>query len=527
MRWKVMLLVLCMVFFLLPAPIRASSGAGVPWPSAAISGDFSQYLTEGHRNTLIGKSLKEKYVPGASYPVDIVYQHQHCFIAKDGSTVAYQDAAVRVNTVEGKQSMGEQVFPYDSDRQTVDLLRVEVYLPDGRKKVTDVANSTRIKEPFTGLVYSNLKMKTLTVEGLEEGSVLRIVTKHTYRPDVMKGFALLPLTFDSPVPVKELLSVVQIEKGMKIVKKERLTRSAPEIKTGIRTGAGGEAVHFCRVADIKPTIREPKSVPVDEIDNRIYFFSEAAWSDINRFCENLYTSKIKAGKEASDKARELTEGLKTRDEKIKALYDYVKEIRYLAIHLGQGGYVPRAADETFRNRYGDCKDKSVLLLAMLRSVGIDGNIALVRTSSLVDKEVASPFHFDHVIVALKDEKGDYSYLDATGSMTPYGLIPPGIQHRTALILGDRKTEPVIIPQQPPQKNRCVETIEVELKDIQTAIATNNSTTLTSNELYHAIPKLPQQVLKQAIYELLASKYKDLELLSITCSPSDNHCVLRD
>lgn len=526
-RWKVMLPVLCMVFLLLPLSTRASSGAAAPWPSAEISGDFSQYLTEEHRNALIASGLKEKPVAGTSYPFDIVYQHQHCSVAKDGSTVTYQDAAVRVNTLEGKQMMGEQVFPYDSDRQTVDLLRVEVYLPDGSKVVTDAATSTRIKEPFTGLVYSNLKMKTLTVKGLEEGSVLRMITRHIHRPDVMKGFALLSLTFDSPVPVKEFLSIAQIEKGMKIVKKERLTRSAPEIKTGIRTGVGGVAVHFHRAANIKPTIREPKSVPVEEIDNRIYFVSEAKWSDVSRFCENLYASRITAGKDVSDKARELAEGLKTRDEKIKALYDFVKEIRYLAIHLGQGGYVPRAPDETFRNKYGDCKDKSVLLLAMLRSIGIDGHVALVRTSSLIDKGMASPLHFDHVIAALKDEKGNYRYLDATGSATPYGLIPPSIQFRNALILGDERAEPVVIPQQAPQQNRCVETMEVELKDIQTAIGTNRTARLTSNELSHTIPKLPEPMLKQIFYESMASKYKSLEVLSLTCKPADSGGVLRN
>ena len=61
-------------------------------------------------------------------------------------------------------------------------------------------------------------------------------------------------------------------------------------------------------------------------------------------------------------ALNLTTGLTGEREKARALYDWVsRNIRYVAVTLGSGGYVPHSADEVLANEYGDCKDHVVLL----------------------------------------------------------------------------------------------------------------------------------------------------------------------
>jgi hypothetical protein len=76
------------------------------------------------------------------------------------------------------------------------------------------------------------------------------------------------------------------------------------------------------------------------------------------------------------------------------------QIRYQAINLDDGGYVPAPADQTWRRRYGDCKGKTVVLLALLRELGIDAEPVLVSTvlGDGLDAQLPQLSDFDHVIV---------------------------------------------------------------------------------------------------------------------------------
>ena len=59
----------------------------------------------------------------------------------------------------------------------------------------------------------------------------------------------------------------------------------------------------------------------------------------------------------------------TRDDRITDAIQ--KNIRYFIVERGIGGLQANHAADIFRNRYGDCKDKTTLLIAMLRVAGID------------------------------------------------------------------------------------------------------------------------------------------------------------
>ncbi|TXK33736.1 DUF2569 family protein [Pontibacter qinzhouensis] len=79
------------------------------------------------------------------------------------------------------------------------------------------------------------------------------------------------------------------------------------------------------------------------------------------------------------------------------------EVRYLGFEAGIGGYKPRAPSEVFAKRFGDCKDKSLLLVTMLRALGIEAHPALVNSSSRgeIAQMLPSPYAFNHCIVQVK------------------------------------------------------------------------------------------------------------------------------
>ncbi|MEO8066534.1 MAG: DUF2569 family protein [Flavobacteriales bacterium] len=84
-----------------------------------------------------------------------------------------------------------------------------------------------------------------------------------------------------------------------------------------------------------------------------------------------------------------------------------QEVRYLGMEAGIGAYRPHAPGQVLAQRYGDCKDKSLLLCAILNDAGVEAYPALVNTAAGRGLRERLPGHglFDHCIVAVPGSDG--------------------------------------------------------------------------------------------------------------------------
>ncbi|MCX7293567.1 DUF3857 domain-containing protein [Janthinobacterium sp.] len=91
-----------------------------------------------------------------------------------------------------------------------------------------------------------------------------------------------------------------------------------------------------------------------------------------------------------------------------------EEIRYFSVSIGENSHRPQAPDTVLRLRYGDCKDKSYLLVSLLNQLGIRARLVLLNAQApkATAKIIASPSWFDHVIVQIQIDGRDY-YVDPT------------------------------------------------------------------------------------------------------------------
>jgi len=104
------------------------------------------------------------------------------------------------------------------------------------------------------------------------------------------------------------------------------------------------------------------------------------------------------------KVQELTSGIDNVRNRLERLAEFVqKEIRYVSIQIGLGGYQPHPAPGILANRYGDCKDKATLLAAMLKSAGFDSFYIIINIDpySVSPAAPVSLFLFNHAILAIK------------------------------------------------------------------------------------------------------------------------------
>lgn len=148
----------------------------------------------------------------------------------------------------------------------------------------------------------------------------------------------------------------------------------------------------------------PDNLPVRlQLTRTTQITDMTAWADVSRLMAPLYARSSTLEAESpllAEIARIRTEHATDEARASAALRLVQDQVRYLALSMGEGGYVPMTADEVWRSRYGDCKGKTVLLLALLHGLGIEAEAAMVSTTSgdgLPDRLPVVGW-FDHVIV---------------------------------------------------------------------------------------------------------------------------------
>ncbi|MEJ2380173.1 MAG: DUF3857 domain-containing protein [Gammaproteobacteria bacterium] len=139
------------------------------------------------------------------------------------------------------------------------------------------------------------------------------------------------------------------------------------------------------------------------------------WAEVARWARTLY--RVKGGLHADLRAKvQAWKSLPTEQATADALHFVQQKVRYFGVELGQNSHRPHDPNEVYRNRYGDCKDKALLLSTLLKGLGVDAHPALVSTDfgKGIAQWLPSPGLFDHVIV-MAEVNGRRYWLDPTRS----------------------------------------------------------------------------------------------------------------
>lgn len=141
------------------------------------------------------------------------------------------------------------------------------------------------------------------------------------------------------------------------------------------------------------------------------------WPAVSRLFAPLYGKAASLAPDSPVKAEAAKIAAESSDPRRRAelaLELVQKQVRYLFLGMNAGGFVPAAADQTWTRRFGDCKGKTVLLVALLGELGIEARPVLVHTQEgdLVGTRLPSMEAFDHVIVEAKIGGKSY-WLDGT------------------------------------------------------------------------------------------------------------------
>lgn len=164
-------------------------------------------------------------------------------------------------------------------------------------------------------------------------------------------------------------------------------------------------------------------------------------------------------------ADSIIRGCKTPIDKVKAIYRWVQdEIKYVAIEDGDNGFVPQEVSTIIKRRYGDCKDKSVLITTLLQLIGEKASLAIVGTREL-------PYTFsqypmvataNHLISVWWDSNRPI-ILDGTSRYLSIYTIPSSIQGKECLIMKDPNDYMLYkIPIDSPEKNTIIDSLNLKI-----------------------------------------------------------------
>jgi tetratricopeptide (TPR) repeat protein/transglutaminase-like putative cysteine protease len=364
----------------------------------------------------------------------------------DGTGSRELTAEIKILADAGVKTFAVLNFTYTSANETVEIEYVRVRKPDGSITKTPDYNIQDMPADVTRTapLYSDIHEKHIAVKGLGVGDVLEYALRYRIvKPEVPGQFWYEYSFVKNAIAKDELLEIsFPAGKYLKVV--------SPEFKPEV-VDEGARRVFRWKYSNLTAKEKDPNEPPrrfppAPDVQATTF----ASWEEVGNWYKGLQKDPLQVTPAIRAKTAELTKGLTTDEEKIRAIYKFVSlKYHYIGLDFGIGRYQPHAADDVLDNGYGDCKDKHTLLAALLEAAGIDAWPVLIHDRRKLEPDVPSPAQFDHVITVVP-LGGSLIWLDTTPEVSPYGLILLTLRNKQALVIPTAKP-PVLIttPENPP------------------------------------------------------------------------------
>ncbi|HJR70157.1 MAG TPA: DUF3857 domain-containing protein [Gammaproteobacteria bacterium] len=321
----------------------------------------------------------------------------------------YTRTAAQATSVVGLSQVSQLMVPFNPAYQTLDFHHVRVsrdgVVEDRHASASyDVLRREELLElqTVTGLLTANLRLNDIRV-----GDIVDIAFSTSGVPPAFSGrdARVFPLALGADI--------------------ERLALRTrwPQGSTVALRGEGAEldedrssrgSIVYALPAQASPAANpESYAPPWEPVVPFLTASSYGDWAEIAAWSRPLYEVEPEA--QVVDLAEQIrVANPEPKDRIVAALRFVQEEIRYFALTLGEGGYVPLSTAETVRTRTGDCKAKTLLLLSLLEAFDVEAHAAYVSTTVGRALPLFAPSlsPFNHVIVRVRHEGKDY-WLDPT------------------------------------------------------------------------------------------------------------------
>ncbi len=373
---------------------------------------------------------------GAAHGATILDQRLDVMIQPAGGVVERTRLEVRIDGASDLDRWSTYAI-YLDDHRTLAGVEAHARGPAGeivkvRRKDQDTVESTA-----GGSFIDSGRYHTLSFASLSVGWVLVV----DHRVEVEPYYPAGSLTLTGSDPIERLrVEVAGGGSGW------RWRIDGPDPGFEVAESPGGVTITARGLPAIDPPALAPAGAAVRPVLR--YAWGEAGdWNDVGRWYRRLLAAVPRGSPAVTAQARELIAGIDDPRQRLEALLAFMqRQVRYVAVEVGIGGFQPSAPGAVLERRWGDCKDKATLLIDLLDEAGIEAHPALIlsATDRRIDAEFPSPWQFNHLIVALPaagvaaagDDPvaGGYLFVDPTQTRGSVRWLHPAIQDQDALVV---------------------------------------------------------------------------------------------
>lgn len=349
----------------------------------------------------------------------VIWDRRTLAIDSAGAATMSVDQCIKLLDDRAKDDQGDRSIRFEDTRDTVIFDAVWTRQADGKwiEPESDAFTITSAPEVQWASAYSQLKQQNVSFPGLAAGAVIywkyRIVPKpgRTPWPD---DFHDGTMEFGGFEPVLEQRLEIVNSSSRKIRYEMQNSSSAP-----IESSEGLRKRLVWQFNDLEQLVQEPNMVPSSHLMPRLVYTSFEEWSDCGLYVGERFWKAVEAGDQAiSDFSKVATvPGQTARPIAQNIAYWVQQHIRTVPLTFGAVGYEPNDADDVWKNRYGDVRDKLVLLSALLGGYGLNSYPVLMQSSNTPFSLLPALAQFNHMILAVPMAE-DTLFLDPTPRYLP-------------------------------------------------------------------------------------------------------------
>ena len=336
------------------------------------------------------------------------------------------------------QESGYETLNYNQLSETVTDFQAFSVTAEGRITWVTAENIKEIEDDRYN-IFTDGKRKVISFPGLQEKGMT--VLSYTVTHDRTKGI--------------EDWSRTHFPQQFSPVREYRLTVSAKDgayfdynVFNDVLTCDRDEQTLVCSGTELAALKSSENVNWLDQI-GQVFVTTTPDWNGLITRVNKGFEQALASQSSVADTLDMLLTADMSVKQKISAIHEFTaRDIRYVSMSDNGHAIVPHAVDDTIYNRYGDCKDKTVVLVALLNEIGVPAYPVLVSTDreSLAPVALPGMSYFDHAVACFELIGNDYC-LDATDAYSDWRYVSDWIQGHVSLPLKQAAAPaPALLPQ---------------------------------------------------------------------------------
>ncbi len=435
-------LFLFMAFFLASVPRGVAQQPAPQQPATSPqANDLKPVLSEIER----AGGLKE--YPDANALV--IFEDVRTVFDESGEFTSVEHSLLKILTDKGKQAIATKKLPYHRRYTTVKVHLARVIKKDGRVVPVppeSIKDGTMEETQAMNILDENFRRLSVVFPAVEVGDSVEMIVE-THSKALIQGHYNDFTVFQSMEPVlrKEVTIEGPASKPLRHVVRDGKLEFSQQKK-------GDRVVYRWRAVNLPKIEQELAMGSAADFATRVLASTFKDWKELSRYGDSLNAGKVDSNEAMKAKVAELTKDAATKKDKILAIFRYVSQkIRYMGSSMDLGAFIePHQATYTFEKQYGVCRDKSILMMAMLKEIGVDAYDAMINVSRSTDPEIPI-IYFEHAICGVVMDDGTIVYMDPTLELSSsFGETYVG--GRSVLLLDEKGKDLIKVPPIPAAEN---------------------------------------------------------------------------